>query len=111
MKTLKSAFGTMLLTAILALGWAQGHAQEASRRKVLDRSTPSYPALARTMALEGIVKVDSLVGPDGSVRAVTIKGGHPVLAQAATNAVRSWKWEPASRESHELIEIKFAPPE
>jgi len=108
MKTLKSASGTLLLTAILTLGWTQGYAQEGSRRKVLDRSTPPYPALARTMALEGVVKVDALVGTDGSVRAITIKGGHPVLAQAATNAVRSWKWEPASHESHELVEIKFA---
>jgi outer membrane biosynthesis protein TonB len=59
MKTLKNACGTLLLTAILAFCCAQSHAQEASRRKVLDRSTPAYPALARTMALEGVVKVDN----------------------------------------------------
>ncbi len=111
MKTLKSGFGMLLLAAIFALLPSHGHAQDAAKRKLLDRSTPSYPALARGMALEGVVKVDALVAPDGRVKAVAIKGGHPVLAQAATNAVRSWKWEPASRESHELVEIKFTPPE
>jgi len=35
------------------------------------------------MALQGIVKVEVLVEPDGRVAAVDIKGGHPVLAQAA----------------------------
>jgi outer membrane biosynthesis protein TonB len=51
------------------------------------------------MALEGIVKVDAVVEPDGSVKTVDIKGGHPVLAQAAANAVRRWKWEATNHES------------
>jgi outer membrane biosynthesis protein TonB len=47
--------------------------------------------------------------PDGSVRTVDIKGGHPVLAQAAVIAVRKWRWEPAPRESRESVELKFDP--
>lgn len=61
------------------------------------------------MALQGVVKVDALVAPDGTVKSVEIKGGHPVLAQAAANTVRRWKWEPALRESHELVEVRFSP--
>jgi hypothetical protein len=38
-----------------------------------------------------------------------IKGGHPVLAQAAVNSVRRWKWEPAAHETHETVEVKFTP--
>jgi len=63
------------------------------------------------MALAGVVKVDALVAPDGSVKAVDVKGGHPVLAQAAANSVRRWKWETTAHESHELVEIRFSPPE
>jgi TonB family protein len=63
------------------------------------------------MALEGVVKVDTLVAPDGSVKSVEVKGGHPVLTQAALNAVRRWRWEPAAHESHEVVEIKFTPGE
>jgi len=85
--------------------------KDPGRRKLLNSRPPAYPSLARTMALSGVVKVDALVAADGSVKAVDIKGGHPVLAQAAANTVREWKWETAVRESHELVEIRFSPPE
>ena len=83
--------------------------ESAAKRKLLQRTAAPYPALARNMALEGIAKVEALVVPDGSVRTVNIKGGHPVLAQAAANAVRNWRWEPAAHESHEMVEVKFSP--
>jgi len=63
------------------------------------------------MALAGVVKAEVLVAPDGSVKSVDVRGGHPVLAQAAMNAVRRWKWEAAVHESHEYVEVKFSPPE
>lgn len=111
MKTLsrKGAVGTLLLAATLFLAPTQSLAQDAAKRRLLDRIAPAYPALARSMALEGIVKVEALVAPDGSVKAVDIKGGHAVLAQAAANAVRRWKWEVSGHESHELVELKFTP--
>ncbi len=85
-------------------------AQEAAgKRRVVEQSAPAYPTLARSMALQGIVRVEAVVSADGSVKTVDIKGGHPVLAQAAVNAVRKWRWEPATRESREPVEVKFAP--
>jgi TonB family protein len=80
-----------------------------AKRRLVERVAPAYPALARSMALEGIVKVEALVAADGSVKGVDIKGGHPVLAQAAANAVRRWRWEVSAHESHELVELKFSP--
>jgi len=61
------------------------------------------------MALQGTVKLEVLGSPDGSVKETQIKGGHPVLAQAAVNSVRRWKWEPAAHETHETVEVKFTP--
>ena len=99
-------------------GWAflippSSNAQQesAAKRRLVDRVAPVYPALARNMALEGVVKVEALVAPDGTVKGVDVKGGHPVLAQAAMNAVCGWKWEPASCESREVVELKFSPGE
>jgi TonB family protein len=63
------------------------------------------------MALTGTVRVEAIISPDGSVKTVEVKGGHPVLVQAAVNAVRRWKWEPASHESRQLVEVKFDPAE
>jgi TonB family protein len=97
----------LMLTSVLSAG----QKDSTSKRKLLNRTVAFYPPLARTMALVGVVKVDAVVAADGSVKAVEIKGGHPVLAQAAVNTVRQWKWEPSSHESHELVEIRFAPPE
>jgi TonB family protein len=91
--------------------WSAAQTDAAPKRKLVNHTEVSYPSLARSMALTGVVKVDALVAPDGSVKTVNIKGGHPVLAQAAMNTVRQWKWEPSPHESHELVEIRFAPPE
>lgn len=86
-----------------------GQAQEAGKRRLLDHAAPAYPALARRMALEGVVRVDALVTPDGKVKSAEIKGGSPVLTQAALDAVRQWKWEPTTRETREIVEVKFTP--
>ncbi len=86
--------------------WSQ---EATSQRKVLNRPAPEYPVLARNLKLYGSVKVDVLVAPNGTVKSTDIRGGHPILAQAAVDAVRRWKWEPEGRESHELVEVKFTP--
>ncbi len=106
----QGAVGALLLTVILTIAPIGLRAQEAAnRRKLLDHVAPAYPALARSMGIEGVVRVDALVGPDGSVKAIDVKGGHPLLAQAAANAVRQWRWEPLAHESHELVQVKFTP--
>jgi TonB family protein len=83
--------------------------QNLSTRKVVNRVAPSYPQIARLMKLKGTVKVEALVANNGTVKSVGIKGGHPVLAQAAADAVRKWKWEPTAHESKEPIEVRFEP--
>ena len=101
--------GALLVLPILFLALYPSHAQEPGRRKLLERVAPAYPALARSMALQGVVKVEAVVAPDGSVRSVDVKGGHPVLTQSAVNAVRRWCWEPSAHETREPVELKFSP--
>lgn len=108
----RSLVGAGLLACILVLGPLHNSlAQEVSEgsRKVLNRVTPQYPSVARPMNIQGSVKVEAAVAPNGTVKSLQIKGGHPLLVQAAQNAIRQWKWEPASRETTESIEIKFKP--
>ena len=85
------------------------HEPSASARKLISRVTPIYPAVARTMKLSGTVKLEVLVQPNGSIKAAQVKGGNPVLAQSAQNAVRSWKWEKADRQTTEQVECYFSP--
>ena len=57
--------------------------------------TPQYPEMARTMNLRGNVKAEAVVEPNGVVKSVEVKGGHPVLVRAAQDAIYKWKWAPA----------------
>jgi len=92
------------LLALILLLSSTGAQQTTLSRKLMERTAAPYPALARSMALQGTVRVEALLSPDGSVKNVEIKGGHPVLAQAAVNAVRPWKWEAAPHDSRETVE-------
>jgi TonB family protein len=94
----------LLLVSPVELG-----GQQAGPRRIVTKTAPVYPELARSMALQGTVNVEAVVAPDGGVKDVAIKGGHPVLVQAAVNTVRRWRWESAAHETRETVELKFAP--
>jgi outer membrane biosynthesis protein TonB len=61
------------------------------------------------MRLTGTVKLEALVLADGTVKSIQVKGGNPLLAQAAQNAVRECKWAKAEHESTETLEFHFTP--
>lgn len=85
--------------------------QETAKRKVVAQAHVPYPALARNMRITGVVKIEAVVGANGMVKTLDVKGGHPVLAQAAADSVHQWKWESAPHETHEFVEIRFTTPE
>jgi TonB family protein len=70
---------------------------------------PTYPELARRMSLGGAVKIEVTVAPNGTVKNARVLGGHPLLASAALEAARKWRFEPAPGESTGVIEFKFEP--
>lgn len=78
-------------------------------RKLVKKTNPVYPAIARKMNLGGTVKVVAVVSPDGSVKKVEPVGGSPVLIQAAEDAVAKWKFSPSESESREVVELHFNP--
>jgi len=49
------------------------------------------------------------VSPNGTVKNTKVVGGHPLLATAATEALKKWKFEPASEEGSGMVEFKFQP--
>jgi TonB family protein len=105
------AVALFVLVPVLMFAPSQAPAQESSEgiRKVVSKVLPQYPSIARSMRLQGVVRADVLVAPNGTVKSVEVKGGHPLLAQSAQNALREWKWEPAPRETHESVELRFNP--
>jgi protein TonB len=107
-----SVVAVLCLCSVLSLIVAPASAQEAgsdSQRKLINRVVPMYPPLARTMNVHGSVRLQAIVAPNGTVRTIEGKGGHPLLVQAAENAVLKWKWVPAKQETRENVEIRFNP--
>jgi TonB family protein len=100
-----------VLLSALMLAPSGARAQEASEgaRKIVNKVMPQYPGLARAANIQGVVKADVIVAATGKVQSIEVRGGHPVLAQAAQDALKQWKWESAAQETHEIIEIRFKP--
>lgn len=78
-------------------------------RKPKTRVAPVYPAVARRMNIEGTVKLAVVVAPNGTVRSSKPVGGHPLLVNAAMDAMKQWKFEAAQTESSGIVEFKFQP--
>ena len=56
--------------------------------------TPQYPPEAGRARIEGTVLLMAVIGKDGSVKDVRVESGLPILAQAAIDAVRQWRYKP-----------------
>ena len=60
------------------------------------------------MNVKGSVKLLVTVGQNGTVKSTKVVGGHPLLVTASEDAVRRWKFEPASEESTGVVEFDFS---
>jgi TonB family protein len=67
---------------------------DVMERLVTHRVDPDYPAAARPGKLRGIILLDVVVGRDGSVVETRALNGPEILAQAATDAMRWWRFQP-----------------
>ena len=85
----------------------QDASTEAAKRKVRTKVMPDYPALARQMNVAGKVKIEAVVAADGRVTDTRVVGGSPLLVNAATEALKKWRFEPAAKDSVELVEFEF----
>ncbi|HTQ86688.1 MAG TPA: energy transducer TonB [Candidatus Solibacter sp.] len=85
----------------------RGQDSVEAKRKIKTQVTPTYPELAKRMNLHGKVKLLVTVAPDGTVKSVRAVGGHPILVTASQDAIKNWKFEPAAKESTQVIEVNF----
>ena len=76
-------------------------------RTVRVGSKPEYPAIARKMAIRGVVQLWVKVTSEGSVREVGVVGGNPVLVEASITAVKKWHYEATGKESLEPVKFTF----
>ncbi len=101
----------MLLEFIVVLLPVQGYSQVAqvARRNIVHRVMPEYPVLLKSKGIGGIVRLIAVVNPSGSVAKIETLGGNPILATAAVNAAKQWKYEPSPIETREAASFRFDP--
>jgi protein TonB len=104
-----TAIAVLLLGAWMSTGGSPAWGQVEIGRAVKTKVTPVYPELAKRMNIVGVVKVQITVAPNGSVKNAKVLGGHPVLANAALEAVKQWRFETASGETTGIVQFRFDP--
>ncbi len=90
-----------------ASAFSQSGSTDETRRKVKSKTTPAYPELARRMNVNGKVKIEVVIAPDGRVKSTRVVGGHPLLVQTCQDALKEWKFVPASEETTQIVEFEF----
>ena len=68
-----------------------GDVQQAN---LLEHPNPVYPRLAAIARVQGVVILEAVITREGSVDSVRAVSGHPLLVQAAIDAVRQWRYRP-----------------
>jgi protein TonB len=61
---------------------------------LVSRTTPSYPAIAKTARVAGTVVLEATTSKTGAIESVKAVSGPEMLRQAAVDAVRSWRYKP-----------------
>lgn len=100
---------TMAGTFGLNYAAGQNSPSEEINRRAKSKVQPFYPELAHKMNISGTVRIEVTVAPNGTVKEARVVGGHPVLANAALDAAKKWRFEPAPADSTGVIEFKFDP--
>jgi TonB family protein len=99
--------GLLTLVTVMAIGTRPASAVEESSRKVKTKVSPAYPDLAKRMNVTGTVKVQVVVGTNGTVKSTKVIGGHPLLVESSLDAIKKWKYEPATEETTTTVEFVF----
>jgi len=65
-----------------------------SQGLLVRRVQPSYPPLARQARIQGVVILQAQISKEGNIENLQLISGHPMLAPAAIEAVKQWKYRP-----------------
>jgi protein TonB len=68
--------------------------QGVTKGLLIYRVEPTYPPLAQQARIQGVVVLTAIIGKDGNIQNLQVVGGHPMLAPAAIEAVKHWRYKP-----------------
>lgn len=102
--------GLVLFTGTISTGVRaqKGEASDSSR-KLVTQVQAEYPADLKRALIGGVVRLNVVVTARGTVDYVQVAGGNPILADAATKAVKQWKYSPSASSTNIRVNIRFDP--
>lgn len=106
-----SVFALLVRPPAMGLGAADATHPPDAKRQLVNKVMPEYPELAKQFNMKGAVRLALVIKPDGHVKQVKVLGGNPLLARAAVEAVRKWRYSPAETESTAVVKLDFDPSE
>lgn len=65
-----------------------------SQGLLIKKVQPAYPPLARQARIQGTVLLQAEISKDGAIENLRLISGHPMLAPAAIEAVKQWRYKP-----------------
>ncbi len=68
--------------------------QGVSQGLLIHQVRPTYPPLARQARIAGTVVLQAVISKDGTIQGLHVVSGHPMLAPAAVEAVKQWRYKP-----------------
>jgi TonB family protein len=98
---------SLLLSSVSLM--SQSRDQNASDRRVVTRIEPEYPDALKRLYIGGVVRLEVLVAPNGTVKSTKLLGGSPILGQSTMKAVKQWKYAPASSDEVLTVKLEFDP--
>ncbi len=80
--------------------------------KLIHQVKPLYPRPAKDARIQGTVNLQAVIGRDGRIRELRVMNGHPLLVNAALEAVRQWEYQPTTLNGQPVevittIEVRF----
>ena len=88
---------------------AQTYEQVGGERKVVSRAEAEYPDALKRLYIGGVVRVEVVVTPNGSVKTMKLLGGNPILGQSTMKAIKQWRYAPAAAEETLTVKVEFDP--
>lgn len=64
--------------------------------RITNEVKPIYPQIAKMAHVQGTVVLHAIIAEDGTIQQLTVISGHPLLRQAALDAVKQWRYQPTT---------------
>jgi TonB family protein len=110
MRSARQTRSALCLMVLVFLATASVEAQNTPNlRKLVYKVAPKYPRELKQNAIGGVVRLSISINPSGSVVKISAIGGNPILVDAASLAVRQWKYVPADHPTTTEVQLDFIP--